>query len=1219
MSPASVMRGLSAALLRGGAVTGGMRPIAVSIASCVLFWAVIPVSAGAQDPCSEQCPIQPPLVDGFESELVRGQGLLDQDRNRDAGAVAFDLACHARARLGKSEVGSSLLILVESCYDRGRRGQPTLDLADEAVDLFVQEPTADPSALARALLNRGRLLTDGLNPDPVRAFEDLSGSYALLRDVYGQHAPQLSPSLNALSELLGKSDWAADQVGQLEWFAELQASDTVRGPISYTLRWFAEQLRSRGLPTVGLSEMMRSPGAVAAVASVQLLSDRDRDKRVKGRDLAEAYNAASNVLERLQRYPEASVAAREALRIRLTSYPPGHAQIARSHHNLGHILYYLGSVGEAAAELRRAYDLRSDSVAALRKAGKCSRSTAPVQAREVVCATRDDQAELDDCERLLASSRLALGRLALSTGDLDEALDLLSAAYRSTRRTYGDSRTSEVLFELSSVYEVSEQLEVASCYLDAAIADAAENPEGWRYRLLAAKGRLAVKQGDLIGGLRHLLEALNGSTEFPADQALAFRSLAEAYLAQGRTGTARQLLAESAARLTSVYTRHSELFNTYLDLAEAELDQGSYQAAGATLEDAHSEMAQMGSELFGGTARLELLSARRLAQEGRFQDAFGHALDSQRAWQRDIAPVLRMLPEDVGLRFTGLEAESLSLVLSLLGRETSAVARESAWTVLANSRGRVLRESRERMAFAQSGESSDLKALRAASAAYAQLIVQELRFEPESVRRGALEQARRRLASARREHAEAVSFLRTPSNVRLVETARFRTALPQDAVLVSYVRHESHRDAGGQGFSYKAFVLTPQEPLAVVDLGDAQGIDDLVQRWRETLVAGIAGADPGMRHLNSVGRAIAERVWLPVEAHLDHRRRVFLCADGTLLLLNFAALPATDNRFLVEQGYEFQRLVSETELLGLSGSPPRLEGRVLAMSPSFSLSKLGLAGKVAELGDRNGESAFEGWIRKAIASSSNLLQKLRFRSLADPCLGLEIRPFLPLPEARAEVAAIAEIVEKAAGIRGAESAQPVSLELVVGDEATESRFTQMAGDFSYLHLATHGFFNLRCDGNPQSGSVYSSDVSAVAGLAFSGANQSGATADAQDDDSILLAEEVATLDLRGTQWVVLSACETGLGELAAGEGLLGLARGFNVAGAKTLILSLWPVEDQATREWMSALYRGRFLEGRSTISAVSSAYLSQIDALRARGRDPHPGLWASFVSSGAWQ
>src|SRR5579871_238040 len=96
------------------------------------------------------------------------------------------------------------------------------------------------------------------------------------------------------------------------------------------------------------------------------------------------------------------------------------------------------------------------------------------------------------------------------------------------------------------------------------------------------------------------------------------------------------------------------------------------------------------------------------------------------------------------------------------------------------------------------------------------------------------------------------------------------------------------------------------------------------------------------------------------------------------------------------------------------------------------------------------------------------------------------------------------------------------------------------------------------------------------------ATGSWAEASAGQEDGILTAEEAALLDLEGTEWVVLSGCDTGIGEIKAGEGVLGLRRAFQEAGARTVITSLWPVEDEEVRAWMTSLYRIRFVRKMPT-------------------------------------
>ena len=136
----------------------------------------------------------------------------------------------------------------------------------------------------------------------------------------------------------------------------------------------------------------------------------------------------------------------------------------------------------------------------------------------------------------------------------------------------------------------------------------------------------------------------------------------------------------------------------------------------------------------------------------------------------------------------------------------------------------------------------------------------------------------------------------------------------------------------------------------------------------------------------------------------------------------------------------------------------------------------------------------------------------------------------------------------------------------------------------------------------------------LSGLAMAGANRRQA-AGADRDDGILTAEEVTALNLRGVEWAVLSACDTGLGELKAGEGVLGLRRAFQIAGARTIIMSLWAVDDDAVRTWMHGLYVGRLQRRLNTADAMHQASL---DALRERRT--HGSRWRSLLSmnGAAW-
>jgi len=176
--------------------------------------------------------------------------------------------------------------------------------------------------------------------------------------------------------------------------------------------------------------------------------------------------------------------------------------------------------------------------------------------------------------------------------------------------------------------------------------------------------------------------------------------------------------------------------------------------------------------------------------------------------------------------------------------------------------------------------------------------------------------------------------------------------------------------------------------------------------------------------------------------------------------------------------------------------------------------------------------------------------------------------------------------------------------MLTGADATRARFMQQASQNRVLHIATHAFLLDRScgDGNPLLHS----------GLVFAGANSNR-------DSAILTAQQVASLDLSGVDWAVLSACNTGNGELRDGEGVLGLERAFRVAGAHSVIMTLWPVDDDVTRQFMHELYAQRLGIHATTADAVWISARKMLQKRRASGLSTHPWYWAGFVGSGGWQ
>ena len=195
----------------------------------------------------------------------------------------------------------------------------------------------------------------------------------------------------------------------------------------------------------------------------------------------------------------------------------------------------------------------------------------------------------------------------------------------------------------------------------------------------------------------------------------------------------------------------------------------------------------------------------------------------------------------------------------------------------------------------------------------------------------------------------------------------------------------------------------------------------------------------------------------------------------------------------------------------------------------------------------------------------------------------------------------------------------------------------------FLHLATHGYFapeqlrsalgpaDAKDKARPGSDLLGGAGVAGyhpglLSGIALAGANRRPTPIG--QDDGILTALEVAELDLSGVELAVLSACETGLGEVAGGEGLLGLQRAFQVAGAQAVVASLWKVRDEATRALMARFYENLWRKNQPPAAALREAQLSMLRGGLWRGvggikreadgpgSDRLPPLyWAAFVLS----
>jgi CHAT domain-containing protein len=370
---------------------------------------------------------------------------------------------------------------------------------------------------------------------------------------------------------------------------------------------------------------------------------------------------------------------------------------------------------------------------------------------------------------------------------------------------------------------------------------------------------------------------------------------------------------------------------------------------------------------------------------------------------------------------------------------------------------------------------------------------------------------------------------------------------------------------------YVAYVLAPQGEPRWVDLGEAAPIDRAVVALRQAL------RNPERDDVNKLARMLDEMVMRPVRALLGEANRVLISPDGALNLTPFAALVDEQGRYLVEN-YLFSYLTSGRDLLRLPGRSESKQESVIIADPDFGVP----AGNVRRRAKRSSTAP-------ALANA----HFTRLAGTAEEALALKAM----LPQAS----------------------------VLTGKQATEAALKRVDRP-NILHIATHGFFLedietkpidtrdvvLIGDGPAGLGGAQLENPLLRSGLALTGANLRMSSAD-QEDDGVLTAMEVAGLDLWGTKLVVLSACDTGVGEVKNGEGVYGLRRALVLAGSETQVMSLWSVSDEGTRdlmiEYYKALQRG---EGRS--EGLRQVQLQMLGSKNRR----HPFYWASFIQSGEW-
>lgn len=465
-----------------------------------------------------------------------------------------------------------------------------------------------------------------------------------------------------------------------------------------------------------------------------------------------------------------------------------------------------------------------------------------------------------------------------------------------------------------------------------------------------------------------------------------------------------------------------------------------------------------------------------------------------------------------------------------------------------------------------------------------------------------------------------------------VHANKLREYIPAGAVFVDIARFDlmsfdgKQQGVGDDDARYVAWIVPPQGAgvIEMVDLGEASAIDALVGVYRDTLRVALGekgtiatvGEARAEVALSNAAKPLADKLLQPIFACIQDSRvgvaleEVILSPDGELWLVPWAALPIEDGRYLVE-AYSISTVTSARDLLPAARLSSEATSPLIFADPLFDLRPEAISQAVQEVVE---EDTTMLALEEPIAS----LGALGMRSLG------EVGQVPRLPGTLSEARQVIRKIERVTG------STPVAY---LQAKALEERVKRVRSP-RILHFATHGFTladqvvsavqreemtaaagRRTIQGLTSATGELLEDPLLRCGLLLTGCNLSAGVRPPGVEDGCLTGKEIVELDLIGTDLVVLSACDTGLGRLQYGEGVAGLRQAFLIAGANAVLATLWKVPDGPTAELIGGFF-DHLASGKGRSLALRQSQLDLIERRRKAVGAAHPAAWAAFELTG---
>lgn len=722
-------------------------------------------------------------------------------------------------------------------------------------------------------------------------------------------------------------------------------------------------------------------------------------------------------------------------------------------------------------------------------------------------------------------------------------------------------------------------------------------------------GELCLKLGGYSEAEDHFKRALKARMDDPwhgsGHQYLVYGlpGLGRAYIEQGKYSEADSLFRWALENVEKAYgSEHLHVAWCSNALGDLSMAQGKYQEAGSL----YSQALRINENTFGpeGLSVAEVIQSLAIlyGATGEYSKSLKHYQRSIAVRQKFIEYVFSFSSEAQKLRWVDQCPAIDNTFLSLALLYDSEKARRSVLEMILKGKAVVIDAIVVEKEISRYSYNDDIilsmEKRSEVCNMTANMVVAGMGVLSPETYRDSLETLCNIKDSLETELSRHCSEFRNELATKRFSVSEIADALTTDAVLWEFFRYEPYdftqigtdKDKTGAA-RYLAFTLNHSDEITSVDLGDASEIDSLIDLTRKMICnAGLGVYSPSIvdldKRLNEVTGKLYDMIFAPLEPSLDGRKEILVSPDGQLSLLPFEILPRPDDSYVIES-FDVSYLSSGRDLLRFEREREYSDQALVIADPDFDLPQPTLSEHM-EKTDRQSRTQSYSWgPSRGVSGCSDT----KFSRLCHSHQELESVTNELSSKGRLQVSAY------------------------YGDDALEEVLKGIETAPRVLHVATHGFF---CENIAAPESRLLENPLLRSGLALAGANSMIGETDnnsRQVEDGILTALEVSGLNLVGTELVVLSACETGVGDVRNGEGVFGLRRAFQHAGAQSVLMSLWKVPDKETSELMRSFYSA-WLDGQTKKAALRESVLKIMKSHRKQRGVAHPYFWGAFVLVG---